>query len=98
MGGGVLEARHLRVLRDQVEDRVEHQVDERELSVQAGCREVSDGYFDVLGSGLGAQAGHHSFRVVDTGYRDAALGKRKRDPACADRELERPALPGKADE
>ena len=41
--GRVLKARDLFVLRDQVEDRVEDEVDERELSVDGRRREVADG-------------------------------------------------------
>jgi hypothetical protein len=42
MGGGVREARDLSVLRSQVEDRVEHDVDERERAVDLRDRHVAD--------------------------------------------------------
>src|SRR6266545_1918959 len=89
---GVLEARNLLVLRDQVEDRVEHQVDERELSADTGCGEVTDRHLDVLAPGLGAQPSHHGFGAIDAGDAHAALGERERDPAGADPELQRSTL------
>jgi hypothetical protein len=92
--GGVPEARDLLLLRDQVKDRVEHQIDHRELALHAGCREVTDGHVDCLASRLGAQPTHRRFRVVDAYDRDAAAGERKRDPARTDPELQRPALFG----
>ena len=89
MRGGVLEARDLRVLRDQVEDRVEDEVDERELPVDAGRREVADRDVDLVASRLRAQPRHHRLRAVDAGDAHAARGERQRDPAGADAELER---------
>ena len=94
--GGVLEARHLRVLRGQVADRVEDEVDERELPVDAGRGHVSGHGLDVLGAGLVAQAREHRLGAVDAGHADAALCERKRDAAGADRELERAAVAGEA--
>jgi hypothetical protein len=98
MRGGVLEARDLRVLGHEVRDRVEHQVDERELAVDAGAREVAERDLDVLGARLGAQPGEHRLGVVDAGDAHAALGKRQRDPAGADPELQRSAVPGEVGE
>jgi hypothetical protein len=94
MRGRVLEARELTVLRDQVEDRVEDQVDERELAVDARRRHVSDHGLDPVGSGLLAQASQHGLRVVDADDAHPALGERQRDPARADRELQRGAVAG----
>jgi hypothetical protein len=37
MHGGVLEARDLLILRHEVEDRVEHEIYQRELSADTGC-------------------------------------------------------------
>ena len=47
MGGGVLEARDLLVLRRQVPDRVEDEVGERERAVDARGREVADRDLDL---------------------------------------------------
>ena len=49
---------------------------------------------DPLRSGLLAQPGDHRLRVVDARHAHAARGQRQRDPARADRELERRAVAG----
>src|SRR4029453_6750995 len=90
--GGVLEARNLCVLRDEVEDRVEHEVHDRELAVDAGGGEVTDRDLDIRRGGLLAQAGDHVHGVVDPDDGNAALGEGNGDPAGADPELERPAV------
>ena len=97
MRGGVLEARHLAVLRDQVEDRVEHEVDERELAVDARGRHVPDDGLDPVGAGLLAQAIQHRLRVVHAGDPDS-FGERQRDPAGPDGELQRGAVAGELGE
>jgi hypothetical protein len=65
MGGGVLEARRPAVLRGQVEDRVEDQLDERELALDARCRHVACQRVDPLGLRLGGQAREHGLGFVD---------------------------------
>src|SRR5262249_57244502 len=52
MGGGVFEARDLRILRRQVADRVEDDVGERKRPVDLPRREVADRDLDLLPTGL----------------------------------------------
>ena len=94
MPGSVPEAGNLLFLRDQVEDRVEDEVDEREPSVDTGRRKVTDGDIDLLASRLGAQLGDHRFRGIDPLDAHSTFGEWERDPACADPELQRPTLAG----
>ena len=92
--GGVLEARHLIVLRGQVVDRVVDQVGERELARYVGRGDVAERDLDPVGAGLRSQLLHHLAREVDATDRDAAPGQRQRDPAGADAELQRGAVAG----
>ena len=87
MGRGVLEAGDLGVLRGQVEDHVEDEVDVREIAVHARGRHVAGDGLNPLGAGLLGQTGQHRLRAVDPGHTHAALGQRQRDAAGADREL-----------
>jgi hypothetical protein len=89
---GVLEARDLAVLRGQIEDRVEHQEDEREVAFDARRRHVAGHGVDPLGAGLVAQPRQHRLGVVHAGDAHTALGQRQRDPAGPDRELQRRAV------
>jgi hypothetical protein len=90
----VPEARHLRVLRGQVHDRVEHQVGQREGPVGRGGGEVADGDRDAVAARLGPQPGHHGPGQVDAVHLDAAPGQRQRDPAGADAQLQGPPAAG----
>ena len=89
MRGGVREARDLSLLRRQVEDRVEDDVDERERPVDLRRRHVADRDLDLVR--LLPQLRDHVRREVDARDPNAACGERHGDPAGADRELERPA-------
>jgi hypothetical protein len=88
VGGGVAEAGDLRVLRDQVVDRVVDEVGDGERPVDAGRGEVADRDADRATAGLGPQPGHHGLGQVDAVHRNAALGQRQGDAAGADPELE----------
>jgi hypothetical protein len=76
MRGRVLEASDLVVLRHQIEDRVEHQVHQRELSVDPRPGEVADRHVDALASGFRPQPGDHGVRVVNAADSHASLGER----------------------
>ena len=82
----------LRVLRRQVADRVEDEVDERERPVDARGREVADRDRQLRAAGLRAELGDHVLREVDPVDGHAALRERQRDPPRPDRELERRAV------
>src|SRR5712691_1263741 len=92
MPGSVLEAGNLLILRDQVEDRVENEVDQRELSVDTGRGKVADGDIDLLASRLAAQPRHHRFRRIDPMDTHATFGQRQRDPAGTYPQLQRATL------
>jgi hypothetical protein len=89
MSGGVLEARHLSVLGEQVHDRVEHDVDDTERAVDPGRRHVTAREGDAVTTGPAAQRVQHRPREVDATDRHASLGERDGDPAGPDPELER---------
>ena len=95
MGGDVLEARDLLVLRRQVHDRVGDEVRDRERSLDRGRSEVADRDADLLRSRLRLQPRDHGFRQIDPVHPHAALCQRQCDPARADTELECVAVPGK---
>src|SRR3954466_6843970 len=84
--GGVREDVDLPVLGRDVVDRVADDVDERERPLDAGGGHVPDRDRDRIR--LPLQLRDHVRREVDARYLYAALGKRHRDPAGADRELE----------
>jgi hypothetical protein len=98
MPRGVLEAGDLAVLRRQVEDRVEDEVDERELAVDTRRRHVAGDGLDPLRSRLRGEAGQHRPGAVDADDAHPALGQGQRNPPGADRELERPPVAGEGRE
>ena len=59
VGGGVGEDGDLLALRGHVHDRVEHEVDERERTLDACRRHVADGHRHAVGAGLGPQLVDH---------------------------------------
>lgn len=87
-----MEARDLVVLRGQVADRVEDEVDERELPVDAHGGEVADRRHDLLRARFLAELGDHRFREVDAVHANASLRERERHPTGTDAELERRAI------
>src|SRR5919201_2011281 len=89
MRGDVLKARDLLVLRRQVHDRVEDEVNERERVVHSRRREVADRHPDLLRARLFAQPRDHRLREVDAVNAHATLRERERDASGADPELER---------
>ena len=89
--GDVLEAANLLVLRKQVEERVEHDVHERIRAGDADLREVAHRHIDGVAPGLGPELLDHRRGEVDAVDANARSRERQRDPAGADRELERGA-------
>jgi len=85
----IREHRDLAVLRHDVVDRVEDDVGERELAVDARVRHVADRDRDRVG--LLPQLRDHVGGEVDSRDPNAASRERDGDPAGADRELERAA-------
>ncbi len=86
MGGGVGEAGDLRVLGDEIADRVVDEVDERVPSGYMRRRHVADRHRDV--GGLLPEALGHRLRELDARDRDSALVQGDRDPPGPDRELD----------
>jgi len=84
----VLEHRDLFLLRRDVHERVPHEIDERELTGDAGRRHVADRHRDRVGTGLGAQLLDHVRGELDAVHLDAARDERERDASGADGELE----------
>jgi len=91
MGGGVAEARDLEVLRGEVRDRVEHEIDEPEGAVDPCRRDVADRHVDLVGVRLRPELGNHRLGQIDPRHPDTALVQRQRDSPRADGELERGA-------
>src|SRR5262245_30415258 len=89
MRRSVLETRDLSVLRPQIEDRVEDDVDEREGALDLCRRHVADLDRDLVC--LPLQLRNHVRREVDTRHANPSLRERHGDPAGTDRELERTA-------
>ena len=94
VGCDVLEAGHLRILGDEVVDRVEDEVGERERALSARRREVPDGHGDPVSAGLCAQTRNHGAREVDAMHFHTPLRERQRDPPRPDTQLERGAVVG----
>ena len=92
--GHVLEAADLVVLRQQVEERVEHDVDQPVRAGDADVGEVAHGHVDRVAARLRPQPRDHRRREVDAVDPDTRRRERQRDPAGADRQLERRATVG----
>ena len=88
MGSSVLEARDLGVLRRQVHDRVEDDVDEREASVDPRRCEVADRHRDLAAARLGAEFRDHVRREIDPVHGHTARREGQGDAAGANPELE----------
>ena len=78
--GDVGEAAHLRLLRVELEERVEHDEHERELAVDRDVGHVADRDGDRVAARLGAQLLDHRGRRVDAVHLDAARRERERRP------------------
>ena len=89
--GDVLEAADLIVLGQQVEERVEHDIDQAVGARHSDIGEVADRDVDLIASRLRPKLRDHRLREVDAVDADAGRRERQRDPAGADRELERGA-------
>lgn len=90
MPGRVAEALDLRVLREEISDRVEDEIDERELPVHARGRHVSDDDGDA--ARLLLQDSGHGSRVFDPGHVHAPRVQGDRNTTGADRELQSTAV------
>src|SRR5271155_3237746 len=88
MVGDVLEAPHLVLLSQEVEQRVEHDEDQPVGSGHWHLSEVSHRDRELLASRLGPELGDHCRRKVDAVDPDPACGQRKCDASRANRELE----------
>src|SRR5439155_19878316 len=82
------EAPYLSLLREQREDRVEHDVDEVEPPLHGDALEVAHRHWDPAPARLPAEPGHHLLRGVDAVDPDALLGQGKSHPARPDAELQ----------
>src|SRR5215216_1117108 len=71
MGGYVLETAHLVVLRQEVEQRVEHDVDQAVAVRDRHVGEVTDGHRNLVTARLGPESGDHGRRKIDAGETDA---------------------------
>jgi hypothetical protein len=98
VSGGVGEAGDLIVLRGQVHDRVEQQIDEPKGARYPFGGEVADRRAHAVGAGLGAQPIDHRRRQVDALHGNTAFAQRQRDPSGADAELEGGAVAGERGE
>ena len=98
MRGCVGEARHLLGLRQQIGDRVEHDVNETELALHPGGSHVAQRHSYAIAPGLGEQPLNHWRRDLDPLDLDAPGRKGQCDAAGADGELEDAATPGELDE
>ena len=95
--GDVLEAPHLVVLRQHVEERVEHDIDQPVRADRRRRRHVPQRHGDRIAAGLLTQLCDHRHGEVDAVDRHAGGRERQRDAAGADRELEcRPCPRGPA--
>ena len=82
-------AADLVVLREQVEERVEHDVDQAIGAGDPDLGEVAHGHVDRVTTRLGPQLCDHRRREVDAVDVDTRRREWQRDPAGADRKLER---------
>jgi hypothetical protein len=92
----VLKAANLRILGQQVEERVE---DHEDQPVRAGDRdvgEVADRHGDPVAAGFGPQSRDHRRRQLDAVDVHALGGQRERDAAGADRQFQSPTVAGPA--
>ena len=87
--GGVLEASDLVVLREQIADRVEDQVDEAVPPSGADAGHVADGHLDVRAARLVAHAVDHVLGDLDAVHAHAGCGQRYGDTAGPNGELQR---------
>jgi hypothetical protein len=92
VGGGVLEHRHLLVLRRDIHDRVPHQVDQRERAVETGRGHVADRDLDLAAPRLASKLFDHVGRQLDAVHPDSPGGEGQRHPARAHREFERRSI------
>ena len=90
VGRNVAEALHLPFLREQPEQRVERQVDQRKLPLCFDIGEVAHSDLDVLSPGFGLQQSDHFLGDVDSAHLDAPGGQGKSNATGADRQLESP--------
>jgi hypothetical protein len=86
------------LLRGQVPDRVEDEIDEGERTIHSSRREVADRHVDVLSPQLLAEPLDHRVRHVDAMHRHAGPRQGNGDPAGPDRELEGTSVPGELGE
>ena len=89
MGGDLLEAAHLFVLGQQVEEGVEHDVDQPVDARNGHCGKVADRDRKLVAARPSAQLVDHRRGQVDAIHADAARGQGQGDPARADAKLQR---------
>src|SRR5918994_3381385 len=89
VGGDVLEAAHLVFLGQQVEERVEDDVDKAVCSRYRHIGEVTDGDRDPVATRLVTQLRDHLRRDVYSVHADPPTGERQRDPAGSYGEFQR---------
>jgi hypothetical protein len=94
MRGDVLETTDLIVLRQQVEQRVEHEIHERILAGHPDIGEVADRHRELVAARLRPQSVDHRLRQVDTVDAHAACCQRQGNPTGTDRQLQRRSATG----
>lgn len=86
------EARDLLLLRGEVSDGVENEVDKPERTLDTRASHVADRHTQVATPRLQAQLLDHRLRELDSANVHAAGRQRERNPSGADRKLESPAI------
>ena len=98
MRGSVLKARDLGGLRRQIVDRVEDQIDERELAWSRSRGEVSDRHANTGAIGFRTKPRDHRFGEIDAVDSNTPAGQWQCDPTRADPELERTPVTDKIEQ
>ena len=96
--GHVVEAADLVVLGEQVEEGVEHDVDQPVATGDGDRGEVTDGDIELVAAGLGPEAVDHRRRQVDAVDPYAGGGQGQADPPGANGQFEDRSVPGEVGE